>query len=116
MQFISTTIFGPLQDLGNIIVQYREVEVSVSNFDNLMKKPIEQRPAYPVEVGSIRSLRFENVVFRHRTAKDNAIDNISFQVALGDTIAFVGPSGSGKSTLLKLLVGLYSLFRVSIFQ
>jgi ATP-binding cassette, subfamily B, bacterial len=107
MQFISTTIFGPLQDLGNIIVQYREVEVSVSNFHNLMNKPVEQRPAYPVEVGSIRSLRFENVVFRHKTAKDNAIDNISFHVALGDTIAFVGPSGSGKSTLLKLLVGLY---------
>ncbi len=107
MQFISTTIFGPLQDLGNIIVQYREVEVSVANFDNLMQKPIEQRPAYPVEVGSIRSLRFEDVFFRHRTAKDNAIDGISFNVALGDTIAFVGPSGSGKSTLLKLLVGLY---------
>jgi ATP-binding cassette subfamily B protein len=115
MQFISTTIFGPLQDLGNIIVQYREVEVSVSNFDSLMKKPIEQRPAYPVEVGNIRSLRFENVVFRHRTAKDNAIDNISFQVALGDTIAFVGPSGSGKSTLLKLLVGLYRPLSGSIF-
>ncbi len=107
MQFISTTIFGPLQDLGNIIVQYREVEVSVANFDSLMQKPIEQRPAYPVEVGSIRSLRFEDVFFRHRTAKDNAIDGISFNVALGDTIAFVGPSGSGKSTLLKLLVGLY---------
>jgi ATP-binding cassette subfamily B protein len=115
MQFISTTIFGPLQDLGNIIVQYREVEVSVSNFDSLMKKPIEQRPAHPVEVGNIRSLRFEKVVFRHRTAKDNAIDNISFQVAIGDTIAFVGPSGSGKSTLLKLLVGLYRPLSGSIF-
>ena len=115
MQFISTTIFGPLQDLGNIIVQYREVEVSVSNFHNLMKKPVEQRPAYPVEVGSIRSLRFENVVFRHRTANDNAIDNISFRGALGDTIAFVGPSGSGKSTLLKLLVGLYKPLTGAIF-
>ena len=115
MQFISTTIFGPLQDLGNIIVQYREVEVSVANFDSLMKKPIEQRPAYPVEVGSIRSLRFDKVVFRHRTAKDNAIDGISFNVALGDTIAFVGPSGSGKSTLLKLLVGLYRPLSGGIF-
>ena len=115
MQFISTTIFGPLQDLGNIIVQYREVEVSIANFDSLMKKPIEQRPAYPVEVGSIRSLQFENVVFRHKTAKDNAIDGISFNVALGDTIAFVGPSGSGKSTLLKLLVGLYRPLSGTIF-
>jgi ATP-binding cassette subfamily B protein len=37
----------------------------------------------------------------------NSIDGISFEVATGETIAFVGPSGSGKSTLVTLLVGLY---------
>jgi ATP-binding cassette subfamily B protein len=115
MQFISTTIFGPLQDLGNIIIQYREVEVSIANFDLLMHKPIETRPENPVEIGEIRSLRFDDVVFRHRTARDNAIDHISFQVKLGETIAFVGPSGSGKSTLLKLLVGLYRPVRGAIY-
>jgi ATP-binding cassette, subfamily B, bacterial len=107
MQFISTTIFGPLQELGNIIVQYKEVEVSISIFDQLMQKPVERRPDDPVEIGPVSSLRFENVFFRHRTARDNAIDGISFHAKLGDTVAFVGPSGSGKSTLLKLLVGLY---------
>ncbi len=115
MQFISTTIFGPLQDIGNIIVQYREVEVSVTNFDQLLKKPVEQRPDYPVEVGEIRSLRFDHVVFKHKTSRDNAIDNISFEVKLGETIAFAGPSGSGKSTLLKLLVGLYKPLSGTIF-
>jgi ATP-binding cassette subfamily B protein len=115
MQFISTAIFGPLQELGNIIVQYKEVEVSIATFDQLMNKPVERRPENPVEIGPVRSLRFENVVFRHRTARDNAIDNISFSVSTGDTIAFVGPSGSGKSTLLKLLVGLYRPVSGKIF-
>lgn len=115
MQFISTAIFGPLQDLGNIIIQYREVEVSVSNFDQLMHKPIEKRPDNPIDIGDLRSIRFENVVFRHRTAQNNAIDDISFDAQLGDTIAFVGPSGSGKSTLLKLLVGLYRPVHGSIY-
>lgn len=107
MQFISTSIFGPLQDLGNIILQYREVEASVHNFDALMRKPVEERPENPVEIGELRELRFDDVVFRHRTAGYNAIDGISFSVKTGETIAFVGPSGSGKSTLVKLLVGLY---------
>jgi ATP-binding cassette subfamily B protein len=107
MQFISTSIFGPLQDLGNIILQYREVEASIHNFDTLMHKPIEERPENPVEIGDLQNLRFENVVFHHKTAAHNAIDDISFSVKTGETIAFVGPSGSGKSTLVKLLVGLY---------
>lgn len=107
MQFISTTIFGPLQELGNIILSYREAETSIMNFDRLMKKPIERRPEEPIELGPLTSLEFNHVIFKHHTASVNAIDNISFQLKSGDTIAFVGPSGSGKSTLLKLLVGLY---------
>lgn len=115
MQFISTAIFTPLQDLGNMIILYREAETSMQNFDRLMNKPIEQRPENPVEVGMLNSLQFEQVVFRHKTASYNAIDDISFNINQGDTVAFVGPSGSGKSTLVKLLVGLYTPISGSIY-
>lgn len=108
MQFITNTIFGPLQDLGNIILAYREAEASLHNFDILMKKPVEYRPEEPVDVGDMNSIAFNRVVFRHRNSSINAIDNLSFKAEVGDTIAFVGPSGSGKSTLIKLLVGLYT--------
>lgn len=107
MQFISTTIFGPLQDLGNIILQYREVDASIRSFDRLMLKPVETRPPSPEDLGALDSLRFDQVAFRHKTADYNSIDHLSFEVKTGQTIAFVGPSGSGKSTLVKLLVGLY---------
>ena len=108
MQFISTSIIGPLQDLGSIILSYREAEASLQLFNELMQKEPEYRPEEPVDVGEIEQLRFNNVVFKHRNAHSNALDNISFEANIGDTIAFVGPSGSGKSTLVKLLVGLYS--------
>jgi ATP-binding cassette subfamily B protein len=107
MQFISTAIFVPLQDLGNLILQYREVDASVHSFDKLMQKPVEKRPDVPLETGPLQDISFRNVVFRHRSASINAIDGVSFTVRTGETIAFVGPSGSGKSTLVKLLVGLY---------
>lgn len=107
MQFISTIIFGPLQELGSFIISYREVEASVNSFDTLMQKPIEQNPEEPVIINELKTIKFDDVAFRHKTATYNAIDGISFEVKSGGTIAFVGPSGSGKSTLMKLLLGLY---------
>ncbi|MBO9635778.1 MAG: ABC transporter ATP-binding protein, partial [Chitinophagaceae bacterium] len=107
MQFISSSIFGPLQDIGSIILSYREAEASLQTFDVLMNKPIELRPPEPIELNELESIRFDNVVFKHKTARQNAMDGISFSLKKGDTVAFVGPSGSGKSTLVKLLVGLY---------
>jgi ATP-binding cassette subfamily B protein len=107
MVFYSFFIFGPLQELGNIILSYREAEASLINFDNLMKKAPEGTPAQPRHLGPVRTLVFRDVVFRHQTAHHNAIDHISFEAKVGETLAFVGPSGSGKSTLMKLLVGLY---------
>jgi ATP-binding cassette subfamily B protein len=107
MVFYSFFIFGPLQELGNIILSYREAEASLNNFDTLMKKVPELPPLSPQHLGPVRTLSFRDVVFKHQTAQHYAIDHISFSARTGETIAFVGPSGSGKTTLMKLLVGLY---------
>jgi ATP-binding cassette subfamily B protein len=107
MQIFSFFVFGPLQEIGNILLSYREAEASLNNFDALMKKAPEAEPTSPKHLGNIESLSFKNVAFQHQTASQKAINNISFDVQVGETIAFVGPSGSGKSTLMKLLVGLY---------
>ena len=115
MQFISVAIFAPLQELGNIIIAYREADASLLNFEALMAKQIERRPLDPVDIGPVTTVRFANVTFRHKGALDDALHDVSFSAALGETIAFVGPSGSGKSTLVKLLVGLYAPAGGSVF-
>lgn len=100
-------IFGPLQEVGNIINIYRETEVSLNNFENILRIEKEKTPDNPVHLESIVNLEFDSVLFRHQSATTNALNDISFSVESGKTIAFVGPSGSGKTTLVKLLVGLY---------
>jgi ATP-binding cassette, subfamily B, bacterial len=105
--FYSFFLFTPLQELGNLIITYREAEVSLLNFNRILNLPKERRPTHPVHVGSITHLSFNNVSFKHQSASTNALNEISFVTRSGQTIAFVGPSGSGKTTLVKLLVGLY---------
>src|SRR3954468_10952850 len=100
-------IFGPLQELGNIINIYRETEASLNVYEQILAMPREPRPARPAPLDALRTLAFEQVTFQHRSATSPAVSDISFTVRRGETVAFVGPSGAGKSTLVKLLVGLY---------
>jgi ATP-binding cassette subfamily B protein len=107
LMFFSFFIFGPLQELGNVIAIYRETQASLNNFKTILETPGEPRPQKPVHIGNLNELRFENVSFRHQSSTHNAVDKINFTVKKGESIAFVGPSGAGKTTLVKLLVGLY---------
>lgn len=111
-QYLSLTfygffLFGPMQEIGNIIISYREAEASLNNFHNLMEKAPEVKPEKPETIQQIEELEFINVSFKHQSAQQPALMDINFKVKKGETIAFVGPSGSGKTTLVKLLVGLY---------
>jgi ATP-binding cassette, subfamily B, bacterial len=100
-------IFGPLQEMGNIINIYREMEASLNNLEDILKLAPESRPSNPATLGNLGSLEFESVTFTHQTASRPALCDVSFRAAQGETIAFVGPSGAGKTTLVKLLVSLY---------
>ncbi len=115
LMFYSFFIFGPLQELGNVINTYREAEVSLANFEKIMNTPREPKPANPVRIEKVNALEFKGVSFQHQTSKSKAIHDINFEVKAGETIAFVGPSGSGKTTLVKLLVGLYQPKEGEIF-
>ncbi|MBP6060683.1 MAG: ABC transporter ATP-binding protein [Candidatus Pacebacteria bacterium] len=100
-------VFGPLQEIGNVIGTYREAEASLINFEKLMSMPKEKFAENPKNIGMVEKLAFKNVSFKYKSSDNNALSNISCEVTRGGTIAFVGPSGSGKTSLVKLLVGLY---------
>jgi ATP-binding cassette subfamily B protein len=101
-------IFTPLQELGNVINTYRETEVSLANFQQILDTPRDPKPVDPEPVDELLTLQFDAVSFQHQSSSMLALNEITFNAAQGDTVAFVGPSGAGKSTLVKLLVGLYA--------
>lgn len=101
-------VFGPLQEIGNLLNVYRETEASFTNYQKLIDTPVEAIAEKPLSTGLITSLQFQDVSFEYKTGVSLAVADISFIAKRGQTIAFVGPSGSGKTSLVKLLINLYT--------
>jgi ATP-binding cassette subfamily B protein len=65
-------------------------------------------PATPLPKPARGDIRFEHVAFAYPTRPDDeALSDLSFRIAPGETVAIVGPSGAGKTTLFQLLQRFY---------
>ena len=103
-------IISPVMALVGLWDELQEVLISVERLNDVFNaKPEEANPASSMVLSKVRGeVRLDNVTFRYDSeAERNAIQNISLEVGVGQTLAIVGRSGSGKSTLVKLLQGLY---------
>jgi ATP-binding cassette subfamily B protein len=103
-------VLSPILSLSGIWDELQEVIISVERLNDVFGTTPEESPDKPLLVlPAIRGeINFENVTFRYNSDEErNILQNISFKVKPGQTIAIVGRSGSGKSTLVKLLQGLY---------
>jgi ATP-binding cassette subfamily B protein len=103
-------VLTPVLSLANLWDELQEVLISVERLDDVFSAKPEETPGQPMLMlpplkGDVR---FENVTFRYDGDEErNTLQNISFEVRAGQTIAIVGRSGSGKTTLVKLLQGMY---------
>jgi HlyB family type I secretion system ABC transporter len=104
-------VFSPFQRLTSLWNDFQEVVIAVERLNDVLNSPPEedeqalQLPPLPPMRGQIE---FQQVTFRYNLEGDqNTLENISFEVLPGQTVAIVGRSGSGKTTLAKLLLGLY---------
>src|SRR4026209_2673810 len=76
-------IFGPMQELGNIINIYRETEASLNIYEQILAMPKEPKPARPAPLEALRTLAFYHVTFQHQSASFPAVSEISFMMRRG---------------------------------
>ena len=95
--------------LGSMATLYED-NLFLSNLhDFLALKPRVMEPAEPVPVPRPlqKGIIFEDVSFHYPSSKRKVLEDISFSITPGETVALVGRNGCGKTTLAKLLCRLY---------
>ncbi|NKE34232.1 ABC transporter ATP-binding protein [Natronococcus sp. JC468] len=100
----------PMAQFGQVINMYQRAEASSERIFGLMDEEgrIERdRDADELEVTEGR-VEYDEVAFGYDDS-ERIVDDVSFEVEGGDTVALVGPTGAGKSTVLKLLLRLYDV-------
>ncbi|MDP8966551.1 MAG: peptidase domain-containing ABC transporter, partial [Cyanobacteriota bacterium] len=103
-------VINPILALVDLWDELQEVMVSVERLNDVFSATPEESPQKPLMIlprvhGEVK---FDNVTFRYGQEEElNTLQNITFEVRSGQTVAIVGRSGSGKSTLVNLLQGLY---------
>ena len=103
----SYSVFGPMQELGSLILEFRESEMSLKEFSRVLTESAEPQSAGAV-LPAIRELEFQSVSFRYPGRENYVLKDVSLRIRAGETVAFVGPSGAGKTTLVKLISALYA--------
>jgi len=114
-EFVTFILLGqrfiwPMAQFGSIINMYQRAYASAARIFGLMDEPsrISETPAAESLSVSDGRVSYEEVSFGY-DADEQILEDVTFDVAGGETLALVGPTGAGKSTVLKLLLRMYDV-------
>ena len=105
-------VISPFKRLISLWNDFQEIRIAIERLDDVVNSPTETNltNANLINLPTLKgNIRFEQVSFRYNLeSPNNTIENLSFEIHSGQTVALVGRSGSGKTTIAKLILGLYS--------
>lgn len=102
-------VTAPVLRLSQLWNEFQQAQIAVSRLGDVLNSPIEPgyNPGRSTMGEIVGKLTFDQVTFRYRPDKPEALRRMKFEIEAGQTIGIVGPSGSGKSTLTKLVQRMY---------
>lgn len=106
--FVSVSLFiSPLTTLINFVEQYQDGVTGFKRFLEIMEEEPELENPNAIENVTLEgNIKFDNVSFSYETSA-KVLNNISFEIKKGETIALVGESGGGKTTICHLIPNFY---------
>lgn len=103
----SSMLLGPTRQLGRILSNAGRALVALGRINDILDTPTEKEPENAKRPPMNRDIVFDNVSFSYDNER-KVLDEVSFRIQAGKTLAVLGNTGSGKSSLVHLLQRLYS--------
>ena len=110
--------FRLMPSINRMIVAFNNIKRGKAALDSVVRDIRSGSPEMPkaevsspdsndkIDLGPLRSIRFDGVSFTYPNEPLPAIDNISLDISPGQSLGLAGPSGAGKTTLVDILLGL----------
>lgn len=104
----------PVATVGWVTNLVQQAEASQKRINEFLKEEpeIKNNNLTPSEING--NIEFNNVTYIYPDTNIKALDNVSFTIKKGETLAILGKTGSGKSTILDLIGRLYDVQKGSI--
>ncbi|MDD4188772.1 MAG: ABC transporter ATP-binding protein [Eubacteriales bacterium] len=106
-------LIWPIRQLGRIFADMGKMTVSLERIHEVLSEPVEEMTDSGLKPEIKGNIEFKNVSFGYENS-GKVLDDVTFSVKEGQTVAILGPTGSGKSTLILLLQRLYDYQEGSI--
>ena len=113
---LSSRTMIPIVNLSGVLVKFKEMSESIERLTHFLALSAEDEKKSEIGTGKLRGeIEFKNVSYSFKESKYRSISDISLSIKAGEKVGIIGQTGAGKSTLLKLLTGLHTPTKGSIF-
>ena len=102
-------LFFPVAQFGFIITQFGQASASAARIFEILdaKNEVTDKPNAAILPAVEGRVKFEKVTFRYVGSSEPVLNNVSFEVQPGETVALLGATGSGKTTIINMLPRFY---------
>ncbi|XOB63585.1 type I secretion system permease/ATPase [Campylobacterota bacterium DY0563] len=113
---LSSRAMVPVIQTSMMVIRLKEIKESLNNINEFWHLPLENDKNVEIGAGQFKGeIEFSKVSFFYKNSKYPSLDECSLKINPGEKIGIIGQTGAGKTTFLRLLTGLDTPSKGSIF-
>ena len=113
---LSSRAMVPVIQVSMMVIKLKEIKESLNNISDFWHLPLENDKNIEIGLGKIKgNIEFKNVEFYYKNSRYPSLENCNIKIKEGEKVGIIGQTGAGKSTFLRILTGLDTPTKGSVY-